>query len=713
MQKVDPHREEYLLGRTAHSARYGETIHDRTGQPVSENLQEQAHFENFVMGSDATEFVNQVRDQVRNRQKRMSSIAESCTEHSIIWRMFMATTLNAATFMGKNFSTIQSVVKNHESLTLKQMFDVTAQLVNNEEETNCLDKILYGKNSWTHLSLIHDRVVINLQRTKVYVFSDSVLCLGKVLQHPDSNEAWKNRVAGVRAERSYRDSDAINGESTEFEWNIFPGFTTLQLCGKISDLLSSSGQTPESFTGRILFMSMFNDIFCDRYDNKDECFKNANIVKTYAGRFGIGQWSFIGPGSEKKWYPSENSPQGVWDHVAEEMLLLFAESGHPIFRSTTPLSRGKLKSKGKGKVSIHLTADQDTVDTIYRIILSVNQLSIYGAVAAICDEYESHQDSTGQPVILVGQSIVLGEVKAEVLVHDEDPRDDQIILQQYVQQVESLSPENRMSKFCKEAGFMRVVEVGQYFVTRDAGEFKQLQTVACREYTLPRDDKASQPKGWIRGNMRMGPVLEVTTSFQHFKFGIEIRIKSVNQDDSHSWVRISFGTVKYVNDSIEDDTENLADSQEEENVPTSSSVVAARSKAKAKPQPRESTGMTTIPLRERKWIDIDPSKQDLESFDLTKKVINLLRHNQKLHREEDGAIQFYKIKFHLRDHHLPIQNWSDYRWIACLAAGGGSKRRYQYCSDNSGAILYLRALQGHSGSNLIDLALQDNVLIGP
>ena len=104
LQKVDPHREEPLLGRNAHSARHGESIHDRTGQPVSENLQEQAHFENFVMGSDATEFVNQVRDQVRNRQKRMSSIAENCTEHSIIWGIFMATTLNAATIVGKNFS---------------------------------------------------------------------------------------------------------------------------------------------------------------------------------------------------------------------------------------------------------------------------------------------------------------------------------------------------------------------------------------------------------------------------------------------------------------------------------------------------------------------------------------------------------------------------------------------------------------------------------
>ena len=188
-EEVDPHREEYLLDGNALSARYGECIHDRTERPDSENIQEKANFEELIMGSDTTEFVNKVKNQVRIRQKRMSSIAESCTEHSITWGMFMATTLKAATFMGKNFSSVQSVVRNHESLTLKQMFDVTAQLVNNQEEISCLAKFLYGKNSWTELSLINDTVVINLESTEVYVFSDSVLCLGKVLQHPESNEA--------------------------------------------------------------------------------------------------------------------------------------------------------------------------------------------------------------------------------------------------------------------------------------------------------------------------------------------------------------------------------------------------------------------------------------------------------------------------------------------------------------------------------------------
>ena len=78
-------------------------------------------------------------------------------------------------------------------------------------------------------------------------------------------------------------------------------------------------------------MSMFNDISCDRTGNKEECLATARVVKVLAKKFGIGQWSFIGPGSEKKWYSGEeNSPQGAWDHIADEMLLEFAESGHPI-----------------------------------------------------------------------------------------------------------------------------------------------------------------------------------------------------------------------------------------------------------------------------------------------------------------------------------------------------------------------------------------------
>ena len=302
MQQVVPHHGEPLLDGNAHSVRDGEMIHDGSGKLDKVNSQEGAESKIFVMGSAAAEFVNKVKDQVRSRQKRMSNVAGSGEEHSIIWGMFMAATMNAATFMGKNFSTIQNFIMNSRDLTWKQMFDITAKLVGEQEEINNLDNIHWGKNSWRQLSLIGDETVINLQRTEVYVFSDSVLCLGKIHQHPESNEAWKKRIEGIMTEKSYRDYDGINGESTDFEWNIFPGFTTLHLCGKINDLLSDLGEAPETFTGRILFMSMFNDISCDRKGNKEECLANARVVKVLAKKFGFGQWSFIGPGSEKKWY---------------------------------------------------------------------------------------------------------------------------------------------------------------------------------------------------------------------------------------------------------------------------------------------------------------------------------------------------------------------------------------------------------------------------
>ena len=190
----------------------------------------------------------------------------------------------------------------------------------------------------------------------------------------------------------------------EFEWNIFPGFTTLQLCHKVQELLSRLSVTPGKFTGRIIFMSMFNDISWRSKDNKIECESNVQLGSLYAKRFGARQWTFIGPGSEKKWYSiSADSPQREWDKMAELMMLKSGESGHPVFRATSPLSRGVLQSKGGGKLTIHYCADEGTIETVFRTIISVNQLSLYGAVAEMCEECESCHDRIGRPVV-EGQS---------------------------------------------------------------------------------------------------------------------------------------------------------------------------------------------------------------------------------------------------------------------------------------------------------------------
>ena len=113
-----------------------------------------------------------------------------------------------------------------------------------------------------------------------------------------------------------------------------------------------------------------------------------------------------------------------------------------------------------------------------------------------------------------------------------------------------------------DARFIHVVEIGQYFMTNDTGE--QFFARACREHTLPRSDGSSQPKGWIQGNTRIGPVLEITTSYLYGKYGIEVRIWSLSEDNSQSWVRISHGTNKFVIDSNHNNTEIPADLFEEQ-----------------------------------------------------------------------------------------------------------------------------------------------------
>ena len=122
--------------------------------------------------------------------------------------------------------------------------------------------------------------------------------------------------------------------------------------------------------------------------------------------------------------------------------------------------------------------------------------------------------------------------------------------------------DDRVSKFCMDAGILSVVEIGQYFMTKDNGE--QLYAKAFREYTLPRNDGSSQAKGWIQGNTKIGPVLEVTTSCLYGKHGVEIRLWSLSEDNTQSWVRISHGSKKFVIDSNNNNTESPADLLEEQ-----------------------------------------------------------------------------------------------------------------------------------------------------
>ena len=81
-----------------------------------------------------------------------------------------------------------------------------------------------------------------------------------------------------------------------------------------------------------------------------------------------------------------------------------------------------------------------------------------------------------------------------------------------------------------------------------------------------------------------------------------------------------------------------------------------------------------------------------------------------MHREEDGVIHFWRIREYRQNQLSHSLHWSESNWKVCLTGGGGEKRRFQYCTDDSGAVVCSRALQGHCGPNLVDPSLQDNVV---
>ena len=145
----------------------------------------------------------------------------------------MTVTMESAVFMGKNYLNNCQSIANTTDLTLKQMFDISTRLVSEQDEISGLETIGWENQSWKFLSLIGDERVINLQRKKVYVFSDSVLRFGKILENPQSNDAWEQRLGWLKSSLKCRNFDRIDGEPMEFEWNIFPGFNTLQLSEEV------------------------------------------------------------------------------------------------------------------------------------------------------------------------------------------------------------------------------------------------------------------------------------------------------------------------------------------------------------------------------------------------------------------------------------------------------------------------------------------------
>ena len=160
------------------------------------------------------------------------------------WGIFLSVTLQAAVHFRKDYTENLRCAKNPHSKSVKQLFQMTERLITDQSEITGLTTIDWRQPVWKETTLLTDRAV-QFVAAKTYVFSDSVLCLGGISDEPV--EAWESRIKCFLATRCLKDLDRIDGEPMEFEWTIFPGFTTLGIVDEIQKTMTESKCEPEQF----------------------------------------------------------------------------------------------------------------------------------------------------------------------------------------------------------------------------------------------------------------------------------------------------------------------------------------------------------------------------------------------------------------------------------------------------------------------------------
>ena len=203
-------------------------------------------------------------------------------------------------------------------------------------------------------------------------------------------------------------------------------------------------------------------------------------------------------------------------------------------------------------------------------------------------------------------------------------------MQEYERKFEQLSEDQKLFKLCSDAG-LKLVEKGQYFYALETADGQQMQHL-CREYTMPRNEKETRVKGWILKNTRIGPVLNIKVCYHDDRHSIEVQIPSLFEDNTFSWVRIMNCVDTYVTES--------ALTKKEEDTALGNPIAKARPRQK----PTGTLTSVSIPVLEREWIDIETQRShDHKSYEVSKAMTRLRRHDQSVFGGSDGAIHYSDI----------------------------------------------------------------------
>ena len=260
---------------------------------------------------------------------------------------------------------------------------------------------------------------------------------------------------------------------------------------------------------------MFNEISWGSKDNKIEYESNAKLVSLFARRFGAGQWSFLGPGSEKSGILSVKIVHKVNGTKWQKRWCWHLRDHYP-----------EECSKAKAVENCRSTV----VSTKKRLKLFFTQLLPW--ISSAFTEQSQKCVKKMNPFMMERRKFVVGRqssssfvpsmIKTNMPLNDDDPTHQEFLFQKYGERIKKLSQQDKSSKFCMDAGFLNVVEFGKNFMTKDTQEFSQFtDAVACRECTSPRDEDLSEPKGWCGWTPKLDPYWKL--QLVAYKVNMELR----------------------------------------------------------------------------------------------------------------------------------------------------------------------------------------------
>ena len=229
-----------------------------------------------------------------------------------------------------------------------------------------VSQISWENSPWKKISLVNDDEVVSLSHVQVHVLWDSVLCLGRMNQNPTWNSVWKEQLGWFKDSPQHRTLDTIEWKLMEFDWNISQD--SLHAVNQLSPKVHVKNERPGSIPRA---NHLHVDVQWHQKDfQQDVCHSSGLDQKVV---FYL-QRKTTRRRRQSRWMEDDTNSEKADTQFSDPRVHCLEE---------------RSKSGGGGKLSIHFSADERTIENVFHTLISVHQLSIYGAVSDLHEEYKA------------------------------------------------------------------------------------------------------------------------------------------------------------------------------------------------------------------------------------------------------------------------------------------------------------------------------------